>query len=279
LIQALRQLGYQAGRNLTIVLRSPKNNNHELPELAAELVGLKPDILVTSGTPASLALKKATSAIAIVIAGVGSAVATDLIQSLARPGGNLTGAVNDSEEWNAKRLQMMKEMLPGIHCALYLRDPGNPAVVANDDLMNTVGAKLGIDWSVINAATPEQLDGVLAAPPDEACKAALFLPVNGLFRIRQAQIAQFALRNKVALFAPWASDAEAGALRSFGIDIDAEWGIAATYIDKILKGAKPADLPVEQASKYQLVINLKTAKALGLEIPPTLLARADEVIE
>ena len=204
LIQALRELGYQAGRNLTIVLRSPKNNNHELPELAAELVGLKPDILVTSGTPGSLALKKATTAIPIVIAGVGSAVATDLIQSLARPGGNLTGAVNDSEEWNAKRLQMMKEMLPGIHCALYLRDPGNPAVVANDDLMNTVAAKLGIDWSVINAATPEQLDRVLAAPPDEACKAALFLP------------GQWIVQDSSSADRPIRTAKQSGALRAVG---------------------------------------------------------------
>jgi putative ABC transport system substrate-binding protein len=279
LIQALHELGYQPGRNLTILFRSPENDYDELPKLAAELVSLKPDVLVTSGTPQSLALKKATASIPIVICCVGSPIASGLIQSLAHPGGNVTGAVNDSEEWNAKRLQLMRETLPGIHCALYLRDPANPAVVANDEMLKSIGAKLGIQWTVINAASSEQLDQVLAAPLDEGCKSALFLPVNGLFRVRWAQIAGFARRNKVALFSPWRSDAEAGALMSFGIDLDDELRVDATYVDKILKGAKPADLPVQQPTKFELVINLKIAKALGLTVPQSILARADEVIE
>jgi putative tryptophan/tyrosine transport system substrate-binding protein len=279
LIQALHELGYQQGRNLTILFRSPENGYDELPKLAAELVRLKPDVLVTSGTPQSLALKKATASIPIVICCVGSAIATGLIQSLAHPGGNVTGAVNDSEEWNAKRLQLMREMLPSIRCVLYLRDPANPAVVANDEMLKSIGAKLGIEWSVINAASAEQLDQVLAAPLDEGCKSALFLPVNGLFRARWARIAEFARRNRVAAFAPWRSDAEAGALMSFGIDLDDELRIDATYVDKILKGANPADMPVQQPTKFELIINLKTAKELGLTVPPSILTRADEVIE
>ena len=132
----------------------------------------------------------------------------------------------------------MSEVLPSIRCALYLRDPSNPAVVANDDMMKSIGAKLDIRWSVIDAATSEQLDQVLAAPLDEKCKAALFLPVNGLFRVRGEQIAEFARRNKMAVFAPWRSDAEAGALLSFGIDLDDELRIDAIYVDKDFEGCQ-----------------------------------------
>jgi len=279
LIQALRKLGYEPGRNLTVLFRSPQNGNDELPKLAAELVSLTPEVLVTSGTPQSLALKKATASIPIVICCVGNPIATGLIQSLAHPGGNVTGAVNDSEEWNAKRLQIMREMLPSIRCSQYLRDPANPAVVANDDMLKSIGAKLGIEWRVINATTSEQLDQVLAAPLDEGCREVLFLPVNGLFRVHGAQIAEFARQNKVAVFAPWRSDAEAGALMSFGIDLDDELRVDAAYVDKILKGAKPADLPMQQPTKFEIIVNMKTAKALGITVPTAILMRADHVIE
>jgi len=278
-IKALRELGYEEGRNLTILFRSAKSSNDELPKLAAELVTLKPDVLVAEGTPASLALKKATASIPIVMIGIGNPIATGLIASLAHPGGNVTGTANAAGEWAAKRLQMVTEVLPGMRCLMYLRNPANQSTMANAPAFMDAREKLGIELHVIDAATPEQLDQALAAPLDERCKAALFLSLDGLFAMRRAQIVEFARRQRIALFAPVREDAEAGALMSFGIDVDDQWRLGATYVDKILKGAKPADLPVEQPTKFELVINLKTAKALELTIPSLLLASADKVIE
>ena len=146
-------------------------------------------------------------------------------------------------------------------------------------MLKSIGAKLDVRWRVIEAATSEQLDQVLTAPLDEECKAALFLPVNGLFRVRGAQIAEFAQRNNVAVFAPWRSDAEAGALLSFGIDLDDQLRVDATYVEKILKGAKPTDLPLQQPIKFELAINLKTARALRITVPTAILMQADQVIE
>ncbi len=278
-IEAPRELGYEEGRNLTILFRSAKSTNDELPKLAAELVGLKPDVLVASGTPSSLALKKTTASIPIVMLGIGNPIGTGLVASLAHPGGNVTGTANAVEEWAAKRLQMVTEVLPGIRCLMYLRNPANQSIMANAPAFMDAREKLGIELHVIDAATPEQLDQALATPLDERCKAALFLPLDGLFISRRAEIVEFALRHQIALFAPFREDAEAGALMSFGIDLDDQWRLGATYVDKILKGAKPANLPVEQPTKFELVINLKTAKALDLTIPPLLLAGADTLIE
>jgi putative ABC transport system substrate-binding protein len=278
-IQALRELGYREGQNLTVVSRSPRDNNEGLPKVAAELASLKPDVLVGMGTPPALALKKATTSIAIVMLNVGNPIATGLIQSLAHPGGNVTGTSNAVEEWGAKRLQMVTEVLPGIRCLIWLMNPANPAAVANAPMLRKAGEKLGIEFHVMEAATPDQLDQALAVPLDDRCRAALFLPLDGLFVRRRAQIADFALRQRIALFSPFLEDAEAGALIAYGINADDQWRLGASYVDKILKGAKPADLPVQEPVKFEMVVNLKTAKALGIVIPPPILVQASEVIE
>ena len=148
-----------------------------------------------------------------------------------------------------------------------------------DTNRKNVAETLGIDFEVIDTATPEQLDHALARPLDEHCNAALIVPLDGLFVARGAQIADFALRQKIALFAPFREYALAGALMVFGIDLDDQWRLGASYVDRILSGTKPADLPIQQPTKFQTVINLKTAKAIGIEVPTTLLLRADEVIE
>jgi putative tryptophan/tyrosine transport system substrate-binding protein len=279
LLEALGRLGYQQGKNLMITVRAARDTNAELPGLAAELVKLEPDVLVSFSTPAAEALKNATAVIPIVMISVGDPIKTGLIQSLAHPGGNVTGIATAAEQVNEKRLQMVAETLPGTRCLLVLRNPANQSIMAAEPSRKNIGEKLGLELKAIDAATPEQLDQVLSLPLDERCKTALYLPLDGLFIARRQQIADFALRQKIALFAPFRADAEAGALVAFGINLDGQWRLGATYIDQILKGAKPADLPVQQPVKFDMVINLQTAKAIGVDIPTSLLLSADEVIE
>jgi putative ABC transport system substrate-binding protein len=278
-IEALGKLGYHEGRNLTILHRAAKDSNAELPALAEELVKLKPAVLVAFGTPPVQALKNATAEIPIVMVGLGDPIGTGLIQSLAHPGGNVTGTANAANELRAKRLQLVVQMLPGIRCLAYLRNPSNQSIMAGENTRKSTGEKLGIDFEVVDVATPEQLADVLAAPLSDRCKTALFLPLDGLFISRRSQIAEFALRQKIALFAPFREDAEAGALMAFSSNIDEQWRLGASYVDLILKGAKPADLPVQQPTKFEMVVNLKTAKVLGVEVPTALLLSADKVIE
>jgi putative ABC transport system substrate-binding protein len=279
LVEALDKLGYRPGRNLTILFRSAKDSNAELRGLAAELVAMKPDVLIAFGTPPVLALKNATASIPIVMVAIGDPIATGLIQSLAYPGGNVTGTANSVEEWRARRLQTVTEMLPGIRCLMYLRNPSNQSIMAGERSRKDAGQKLGIDFEVIDTATAEQLDQVLTAPHKSRCKTALFLPLDGLFMVQRARIAEFAVRQKIALFAPFREDAEAGALMAFGINVNEQWRLGASYVDKILKGVKPNDLPVQQPTKFEIIVNLKTAKAIGVEVPTSLLLSADEVIE
>jgi len=279
LTEALDKLGYQQGRNLKIIFRSAKVSNAELPELAAALVSQKPDVLVAFYTSPALALKNATAAIPIVMVATGDPIGTGLVKSLAHPGGNVTGTANASEQWGARRLQMVTEMLPGIRCLTFWRNPTNQSVVAADGTRRKNAEKLGLEFEEIDFATPEKLDQLLAGPIDGRCKTALFLPLDGLFLARRAQIAEFALRHKIALFAPFPEDAEAGALMAFGIDLNEQWRLGASYIDKKLKGAKPDDLPVQQPTKFENVVNLKTAKAIGVEVATSPLLSADRVIE
>jgi len=279
LIEALDKLGYQQGRNLKILFRSAKDSNAELPELAAELVKQKPDVLVALYTPPALALKNATASIPIVMISIGDPITTGLVKSLAHPGGNVTGTANASEQWGARRLQMVTEMLPGIRCLTFWRNPTNQSVVAADGSRRKNAEKLGIEFEEIDIASSEKLDQVLAGPVDGRCRTALYLPLDGLFVGRRAQIAEFALRQKIALFAPFPEDAEAGALMAYGINVGEQWRVGASYIDKILKGAKPDDLPVQQPTKFENVVNLKTAKTIGVDVPTSLLLSADRVIE
>ena len=279
LLEALGRLGYQEGKNLTIIFRAAKNSNAELPALAAELVNLQPDVLVGYSTPPVVILKKATSVIPIVMVSIGDPFSTGLIESLAHPGGNVTGVANAAEQANEKRLQMVVETLPASRCLLVLRNPSNPSIMAAEPARKKIADRLGLELMTMDAATPEQLDHVLALPPDERCKSAMYLPLDGLFIVKRQQIVEFALREKIALFAPFRADARAGALVAFGANLDEQWRISATYIDQILRGAKPNDLPVQQPVKFEMVVNLKTAKAIGVDIPTSLLLSADEVIE
>lgn len=265
--------------NLAFVVRSARTSNTELVDLAEELVRAMPDLLVASGTPPSLALKQATTAIPIVVVNVGNPVATGLVQSLARPGGNVTGTANAVEDWRSKSLQMVNEFLPGLRCLAFLRNAANASIVSSETATSNLARKLGFEVRLIDITTQAELDQVLATAPEAGCASALFLPLDTLLVANRAHIANYALSHKIALFAPFREDAEVGALISFGVNIDEQWRLAASYVDRLLKGAKPADLPVQQPTKFEMVINMKTAKALGLTVPPLILARADEVIE
>jgi putative ABC transport system substrate-binding protein len=279
LIEALDKLGYRQGKNLTIIFRAPKGSSAELPALAAELVDQKPDVLLASGTPHVLALKNATSTIPIVMVNVGDPIGTGIVQSLARPGGNVTGTANAVELWTEKRLQMIAEVLPENRCVIFLRNPANPAILAAEPARKAVMAKLGLETRFLDATTPEEVDQVLSRPLESDCNRAMFTPLDAVLIRKRVQIAEFALRNNIALFAPFRADAQAGALITFGINLASQFDLSATYIHAIANGAKPADLPVQQPVKFEMVINLKTAKAIGVSIPASLLISADDVIE
>ena len=210
---------------------------------------------------------------------IGDPVKAGLVQSLAHPGGNVTGTANGAEVWGAKRLQAVAEMLPGILCVSYLRNPANPANARYEAWFSALKERLGFQMRAIDAATREDLDRALAAPLDQSCATALVLTIDGLFVAQRERIVQFALGRRIALFAPFREDAEAGALMAFGVSLDDQWRLGAGYVDRLLKGAKPADLPVQLPTRFDIVVNLKTAKAIGVTIPQAILAAADEVIE
>jgi putative ABC transport system substrate-binding protein len=278
-IQMLRERGYEEGRNLKIEFRSAKGIPEALPKLAAELVSLKPDVLVGSTTPAALALKHETDAIPIVFLFVSDPVATGLVKSFANPGGNLTGAANATEVWEGKSLQLIAETLPGICCVTLLRNPSNQTAPLIQGVYEKAAKSLCIELRILDAANPEKLQEALASPLEDRFKTAVVVSPDGLFTGRGSQIAEFTQRQHIPLFAAYRADAVAGALIGFGASFDSQYGLAADYVDKILKGAKPTDLPVQQPTALDLVINLKVAKSLGIEIPQMVLARATELIE
>ena len=279
LITALRNRGFEEGRNLTIVYRSAMGRNEELPRLAAELVSLKPDVIFAWTTPAARAAKAATSTIPIVMAGVGDPVAVGLVPSLARPGGNMTGPSNGAGEVAVKRLQLITETLPGVRGITYLTNPTNPGNAYFIPLRLAAAKSLGIELDIIKIATPDELDQVLGGPLVDRFRTALDLSADALFATRRRQIADAALRLRMSAFGPFRDDAVAGFLMSYGVNAADDYAAAAVYIDRILKGASPADLPIELPTKFHLVINLRTASALGFTIPQAILARANEVIE
>jgi putative tryptophan/tyrosine transport system substrate-binding protein len=278
LIKRLQGLGYEEGKNLIIEFRSADNKSEDLGKLAAELVSLKPDVLIGSSTPSVLALKKETASMPIVMTGVGvNPITMGWVQSFAHPGGNLTGFYNEASVWITKTLQLATEILPGTCCFLVLRNPANPAQRAGS-AMRDAASSLGIELKPIDAATPEQMDQAFEAPLDTRF-AALYVGKDFLFGSQFAKIAAFAQRRKLAMFTPFREGAKSGALLAFDNDADEEYRVVATYVDKILKGAAPAELPIQQPTKFVIVINLKTAKTLGITIPESILGRADELIE
>ncbi len=278
-IQGLRELGYVEGQNVVIEYRSADSRTERLLDLASELVRLKVDVIVTSETSAALGAKHVTATIPIVMASSGDPVFYGLVASLARPGGNVTGVHSTAPpELAGKRLQLLREVVPGVSRVGVLLDSGDAYALLMMKEIERVAQVIGVQLHSVKTQRPEEFE--------RAFEAALLDRVDALITVEGVQtvmdrtrIVNFAAMSRLPAIYGLREFVDAGGLMAYGIDRRDLFRRAATYVHRILKGAKPADLPVEQPSKFELVINLKTAKALGLTIPQTLLLRADAIIE
>ncbi len=277
--QGLRELGWVEGQNIVIDWRYAEGRLDRLPDLAAELVRLKVDVIVTVPTPAAVAAKNATGTIPIVMINVSDPVGLGLIASLARPGGNATGlSYSVGVESFGKALELLKETVPKLHRVAVLSNPANPAHAPVIGDVKVAARSLGVQLQLLEARGPNELDVAFAAMAKERVGALLVLP-DSMLILHRARLADLAAKNRLPAMYGLREHVEAGGLMTYGPSTVANFRRAAFFMDKILKGAKPADLPVEQPTKFELVINRKTAKALGLTIPPSVLVRADEMIE
>jgi ABC-type uncharacterized transport system substrate-binding protein len=276
--EGLRRLGYVEGQNLVIKYVWAEGQQERYAVLARELVSLKPDVILAAGTPGTLAAKQATQSIPIVTAVAGEPVATGLVSGLAKPGGNLTGLSALAPELEGKRLELFKEAVPKLSRAVALLNPANPLTTIAWKAMQRAAEALGVKLQPVEARSPNDLDHALATIKAARPDGLIVLPDRLLLAYRKS-IVQFMTKNHLPGMFPFREFAEDGGLMAYGPDYTDMFRRAATYVDKILKGAKPADLPIEQPTKFELVINLKTAKALALTIPQTLILQADQVIE
>jgi putative tryptophan/tyrosine transport system substrate-binding protein len=278
LLTGLRELGYVEGKNMVFERRSASGKYERLPGLTAELIRLKPDVLVTGGTAATQAAMKATTTIPIVMVGTGDPLRTGLVASLARPGGNVTGTTQLGAEVAGKRLQLLKDTLPSVARVAFLWSPANASHAPYLRELQAASRGLSLTLQSVEVNNPDDFDkafvGMMRERPD-----ALLVTADGSHQLRQAWIIDFAAKRGLPVMYQLKEYVEAGGLMSYGASITDQYRRAATYVDKILKGAKPGDLPVEQPTKFELVINLKTAKAFGLTIPQSVLLRADQIIE
>jgi putative ABC transport system substrate-binding protein len=275
---ALRELGWVDGKNVAFEHRYADNRLERLPELAAELVRLNVNVIVAIGTLAPLAAKRVTSTIPIVMTAAGDPLGSGLVASLARPGGNVTGMSLMAPDLGGKRLELLKELLPRLARVSVLWNAANPYSARVFKETQAAGQILGIEVQSLEVRDPDDLDGAFEAARRQHPDALDTVedPFTGTYRKR---IADFALADHLPSLYGLREDVEAGGLMSYGANLAELYRRAAGYVDKILKGATPADLPVQQPTRFELVINLKTAKALGLTVPLSLLDRADEVIE
>ncbi len=277
-LQGLSDLGYIEGQNIAIESRFSDGKHERLPGLTAELIGLKVDVIVTVGTPAAGAAKQGTSMIPIIMAIVADPVGEGLIANLARPGGNVTGLANLDTELSGKRLEILKEVVPGLSRVAVLWNPANPAHKPALRQSEVAAKALGVRLQLVDVRDPSGFKNAFSVMTREHA-GALMLLADSMFGVYRARIVDFAAKSRLPSIFWQRSSVEDGGLMSYGASYHDLYRRAATYVDKILKGAKPADLPVEQPMKFMLVINLKTALALGLTIPPTVLFQADEVIK
>ncbi len=278
--QGLRDLGYVEGRNVVIEYRDAEGKFERLPALAAELAALKVDVIVVGGAPAALAAKQATGTLPIVVAAAGDPVTSGLVTSLARPGGNVTGLSLLLPELVGKNLEQLKQAVSGVSRVAVLWQPGAQGERTEKDMLkeaDVAGRALGVRLQVVEARGPADFERAFSDMTRARAGALTVLPSVMFFNERR-RLVDLAAKNWLPAAYPWREVVDAGGLMAYGPNVADLFRRAATYVDKILKGAKPADLPVEQPTKFELVINFKTAKALGLTIPPSLLQRTDEVI-
>ena len=276
--QGLREHGYVEGQNTALEFRFAKGRTDRLPALAAELVRLNVDVIVTESNVAALAAKHATQTIPIVMAVAGDPVKAGVVTSLARPGVNITGLTLIHPELSSKRLQLLNEAVPRLTHVAVVWNPTNPAAAGFLRETEVAARSLGLRVKGVEVRSPAELDEAFRVVTSARPSALITLGDGMLWSVR-ARIVEFATKNRLPGVFPERDFPEAGGLMSYGPNLTANFQRAATLVDRILKGANPADLPIEQPTKFELVINLKTAKALGLTIPPSLLQRADQVIE
>ena len=277
--QGLRELGWVEGQNIVIEYRFGEGRFDRLPELAAELVRLKVEIIVAVPTPSAVAAKNATGTIPIVMIGAGDPVGQGLIASLARPAGNVTGlSYSVGLEIVGKQLELLKETVPKVRRVAILSNPGNPSHALAIRHAKGAARSMGVQLQLLEARGPTEFDGAFAAMAKERVGALLVVP-DSIISLHRTRLLDLAAKNHLPAAYGLRENVEAGGLMSYGPSIRDLYRRAATFVDKILKGAKPADLPVEQPTKFELVINMKTAKALGLTIPKSILIRADQVIQ
>jgi putative tryptophan/tyrosine transport system substrate-binding protein len=278
-LRKLRELGWVEGQNLTIEYRWAEGNVERLPAFAAELVRLKVDLIVAPAGSAALAAKNATSSIPIVMIFPSDPVEMGLVASLRRPGGNITGtAFTPGPEIFGKQLQILKETIPRASRVAILSNPADPSFATQVREVEATARSLRMRLQHVEARGPEEFDSAFAAMAQERAEA-LLVAGTSTFLAHRARLAELAVKGRLPTMHSFRENVEAGGLMAYAVNMTDFIGHAAVYVDKILKGAKPADLPVEQPTKFELVINLKTAKALGATIPPSVLARADEVIQ
>ena len=276
-VQRLRELGWIDGRNIVIEYRWAEGRDERFAEIAAEFVRLKVGVIVTWGTPTAIAAKQATSVIPIVVAAMGNPVGAGIVASLAQPGGNVTGLSGMVSDLASKRLELLREVVPSLRRLAVLANIGNPAVVLELREVQSAAGALGLE--VVTSEIRQSKDIAAAFKVLKSGVDALYVCTEPVVFTNVIPINILAAAARVPTMHARREYVEAGGLISYGTNVPDMFRRAAEYVDKILRGAKPGDLPVEQATKFELVINLITAQALGLTVPPTLLARADEVIE
>jgi|tagenome__1003787_1003787.scaffolds.fasta_scaffold20945679_2 putative ABC transport system substrate-binding protein len=276
--QGLHELGYEEGRNILLEYRWAEGRYERLPALVAELLGMPVDVIVTAGTPATLAVKEATSTVPLVMIAVGDPIGTGIIPSLAHPAGNITGLSSIAPDLEGKRLELLREVVPGLSRVALFLNPLNPFHAASLRQATAAAQALRVTLQPLEVRSSADLDVAFAAAVREKADA-LFILADRVFLHDRVRIAEFATKNRFPTITAYRELVESGGLMSFGPSYEHMHRRAADYVDKILKGAKPADLPVEQPTIFTFVINTKAARTLGLTIPPQVLALADEVIE
>lgn len=275
--QGLRERGYVEGQNLVIEYRSADGRAERFPALAAELVGMKVDLIVTRGTPAARAATNATGSIPVVMAAIGEPLGVGVVASLARPGGNVTGLSAFATELSGKRVELLREMLPGIKRIAALLNMGNPLFPPQWKEIETAARSLGIEPQLLDVRKSEEIGPLFDAAIISRADALVVGP-DGVTQASLQSITELATKHRLPTMYPSREFVDAGGLISYGVSYPDLYYRAAGLVDKIFKGAKPAEIPVEQPTKFELVVNLKTAAALGLGIPPSLMLQADHVV-
>jgi ABC-type uncharacterized transport system substrate-binding protein len=277
-VRKLREYGYVEGQNLRLVRRFSEGHDDRFPAMAVELAALPVDMIVTWGTPAAVAAKQATSSIPVVMGAIGDPVSVGIVSNLARPDGNITGFASQNVDLEAKRLELLRDLLPQLSRVAMLANAANPLIDASMQNLRTTVEQLRINFDIFGVRSSGEIEAALQRLNNARPDGVLIAP-DLLLLTRRSEIAEFLAKNRLPAVYPFREYAGVGGLMIHGANLGRLFERAAGYVDRILKGAKPADLPVQLATEFELIINLKTAAAMSLTVPPTLLARADEVIE